>query len=215
MKITDITKTKRGRYSVFVNQEFYGVLHPDVYFASSLAIGNTLSQEDLDELVGKSQYEIAKERALRLLAARSYTGKGLLDKLLPYAAPDIAQQVVDRMEDLGLIDDYDYARRYALDCLRLRGFSYHRTSYALTERGIDRQVAEKALQDLGEEDSDWLISQYLLSKYRRRIGDEEGERRTINAMLRRGHRYEDVRRVLDNLNETMEYYDNYPNPYED
>lgn len=191
------------------------MLHPDVYFASSLSVGHTVPQETLDELILQSEEEIAKERALRLLSARSYTAHGLFEKLTPYVSEDAAWSVVQRMENIGLVDDYDYAVRYSSDCLRLRGFSYFHTVYVLGGRGISREIAEKALyEEFGEEDSQWIISNYILKKYRRRIGDEDGERRTINAMLRRGHRYDDVRRVLDNLRQDITYYDNYPDPYE-
>ena len=115
MRITDINKTKKGRYSVYLDDEFYGVLHLDVFLRFNYAIGSEIDPKTLDEYIYDSQIIIAKERAFRLLSARSYTAQGLKEKLLRDVEEPAADEIIERMEELGLIDDYDYAKRYASD----------------------------------------------------------------------------------------------------
>lgn len=206
MLVTEITKTRRGRFSVFIDDEFYGVLHPDVYFLSNIKVGIQVEPKELDQLIYESQKNIAKERALSLLSARPYTKKGLIDKLLRDVDIKAAEEVAHRMEELGLIDDEDYARRYANDCINLRGFSHFRTRLALRERGIDERVIDKTILNLGDEDSERLIYRQIKRRYLNRIDDEVGERRTIAALQRRGFRYEDIALVIENLKEDKNYY---------
>lgn len=212
--ITDIRKTKRGRYSIYINDEFYDVLDVETYVGFPYSKGDEIQPEELDRYIHDSQKVIAKERALRLLSARSYTARGLKDKLLRDVDEPAAQEIVERMEELGLVDDYDYARRYAADCINLRGFSHRHTAYVLRQRGLSQQVVQKTIEDLGAEDSEYLIARWILKKYSRRIGDEDGERRTINALIRRGFGYNDIRVVLDNLNQDIHYYDDYNEDYD-
>lgn len=207
VRITDIRKTKRGRYSLYIQEEFYGVLHPDIYYRFPYKAGEEISIPDLESYLYDSQILIAKERALRLLSARSYTAFGLKEKLLRDVDEEAAESVVARMEELGLIDDEDYAWRYAQDCVNLRGFSYHRTRLALAQRGIPSLIIEDTIARLGEEPSEELIYQQIKRRYLSRLGDEKGEQRTIHALQRRGFRYGDIRKVIDHLKEDPAYYE--------
>lgn len=209
LTVTDINKTKRQRYSIFIDGEFYGVLHPDIYFTCKIKIGDKIQPEEIDELIYRSQTVIAKERALKLLSARAYTKKGLKDKLLRDVDSEAADAVVSRMEELGLIDDSDYALRYAKDCINLRGFSHHRTAMALAQRGISREVTERTLEQLGEEDSEKLIYRQIKKKYLNKLEDEGDLRRTIGALQRRGFQYGDIRTVINHLKDDPDYYIDY------
>jgi regulatory protein len=148
---TAIEKTKKGRFSVFVDGEFVCALHADVFSRSSIAVGRELEPDYLEELRLESEERITKDRALRLLSARSYTRRGLVEKLRLYSDAETAEAVAGRMEELGLIDDADYARRYAEECVSRKGFSLYRARQALLEKGIDRDVAEEALAEYEEE----------------------------------------------------------------
>lgn len=207
MRITDIRTTKRGRISVYVDEEFTCVLHPDVAAASGLAVGSEITSHRLEELGALSMQKIAKERALGLLSARSYTAKGLRDKLAAHTDEESAQLAVERMEELGLVDDADYARRFAADCVNIKGYSLRRTAQVLREKGVDRQIVEETLADM-DVDPEPAIARIVLRKHPRFLEDEKAYTKTINALARLGYDYGNIRRVLRNLAEDMEYYKN-------
>lgn len=209
MRITDIQRTKRGRYSVFIDDDFYGVLHVDVYMGGQARIGSLISEEALDELIHQSQILIAKERALRLLSARSYTSKALKEKLMRDVGEAEADIIIERMQDLGLIDDEDYAIRYAKDCINLRGYSHKRLVGALYQKGISREVIEATLARLGQEDQERQVVKLVEKKYINKIDDEANLRKTINAIMRKGFSYDEIKKVLNNINEDKEYYKGY------
>jgi regulatory protein len=205
MHITDITPTKRGRWSVFVDGEFYGVLHSDVYVRSRLTADCEVPQPELDGLLQKSGDAITRERALNLLSARAYTAQGLYGKLLAYTDEETAASAVRRMMELGLLDDLDYARRYAADCVNLKGYSYSRTRQALRQKGIAKEVIGEAMEDMGE-DAETLIARAVRKRYLKYLPTEKGRKKTIDALVRRGFFYADVRGVVENLSEDPDYY---------
>ena len=205
MQITDINPTKKGRWSIFVDGEFYGVLHSDIYIKSNLKAGDTIPQPELDELIARSTEAIAREKALTLLAGRSYTSQGLYEKLLAISDEESAERAVRRMQELGLIDDRDYARRYAADCVNLKGFSYMRTRQALRQKGIPRAIIEETMEGMTEE-PEVLIARAVLRRYKRYLDTESGRKKVIDALTRRGFFYGDSRSVVENMAQDPEYY---------
>jgi regulatory protein len=206
MLITAIERTKKGRFSIYCDGEFACALHPDIYASSPLKPGRDIDPEELANLHSQSERRITKDRALRLLSARAYTSHGLLQKLLAYTDADSAQAAVARMAELGLIDDLDYARRYAAECLERKGFSLSRTKQALREKGIPRDVIDEALEE-ARGDPEPAIARVILRKYLPGLDTEKGENKATNALLRLGYRHGDIRRVMENLREDTSYYD--------
>lgn len=208
MLVTAIERTKKGRFSVFCDGEFVCALHPDVFGSSPIKSGCEISPEEMEELRRQSEAKITKDRALRLLSARAYTSKGLFRKLVAYTDEDCAQAAVDRMVELGLVDDYDYARRYGADCMNLKGYSVRRTKQALMEKGIAREIIDQVAEEWDVEPEP-AIAKIVIRKYMRYIEDEKGLQKMTNALLRLGYHHGDIRRVLRNLAEDPEYYENW------
>ena len=206
MRITDINTTKRGRFSVFVDGGFYGVLHSMVYASSGLSAGSEIGQAQLDALIEESSLIIAREKALSLLSARSYTERGLYDKLLAFTDEESAWQAIQRMKELGLLDDLDYARRYAADCINLKHYSAFHTRQALRQKGIAPEVIDEAMTAFDQQDPEPLIARVITRKYLRYIYTEAGQRKTIEAMRRKGFKWRDIQSVINNLIDDSEYY---------
>lgn len=205
MKITDISPTKKGKYALFVEGRFLFSVDGDTLRAHSVGVGKDLSAEKLEEIRRDAEYRYAKDRCLSLLGQRAYTRKQLMDKL-DTVEEDIAALAVDRMEELGLVDDGAYARACSRDLSRLKGFAPARIARELAGRGIDGELIEQALEEL-DFDPEREIAKIVLRRFIRGIGEEKGYRRAVNTLVRMGYRYGDICRVLANLREDAGYYD--------
>ena len=75
----------------------------------------------LEELRAQAELKKAKEKALQLLSYKEYTAKQLSDRLARTAGEETAKLAVMRMEELGLVDDADYAMRFAYDLYTRKG----------------------------------------------------------------------------------------------
>lgn len=206
MHITDISLTKKGRWSIYIDDEFYGVIHTDVYIHSRISSGDDIEKDELDEMIARSSELITRERALKLLSSRSYTSKILYEKLLTYADEESAASAISRMQELGLLDDHDYARRYAADCMNLKCYSHLMTRRALKEKGISRDIIDEVMQDC-DVDEETLIARAIKKKYMKYLHTAEGQKKTLDALNRRGFYYDDARSVVQNLLSDEEYYD--------
>lgn len=152
-----------------------------------------------------SRGDAARQMALRLLDRRMHTRRELFSKLAERWGEEEAESAVRRMEELGFIDDRDYARRFAADAEHLRGQGELRIARALAEKGVGREIIEEVLAER-ERDPEPLIAEILLRKYRRYLADERGRAQAAQALARLGWRYEDIRAALRNLAEDEEYY---------
>lgn len=202
MRISDIQRTKAGRYSVFVDGEFLFSLHADIYYSSCISIGEEISSAQLEEIKAQSDEKSAVARALRLLSARAYTEKMLMEKLTAHVGEDAAEFAAGRMKELGLIDDLDYARRFLSERMRVKGHSAAYVARELRSRGISREIEEQVLEELEEDCDEDVLKALIVGKYSRLLGGEPKERdRAIRALMRMGHPYSEIRRVLREIEE--------------
>ena len=139
--------------------------------------------------------EEARARALRLLEKRDYSRKMLLDKLTEKGAPEeAAAAVVDRLCELGLVDDARFAalvaRHYAA-----KGYGLRRIREELYRRGIDRELWDDALAELPQTDDP--VSRRFAQKLRGTPGKADDIRRAQSFLLRRGYSWEEIRSAAE------------------
>ena len=72
---------------------------------SGVGVGDDLSQDQLDELLDRSQRNRAYEKALYLLEYRAHSRAELLQKVRREYPLPAAEEAVERVAALGLIDD--------------------------------------------------------------------------------------------------------------
>lgn len=206
MTITDITKTKKGRYSLFLDGEFLFSLHLDSYLKSKIKIGQQVTVEFLEEMRLADEYLSAKENALNILA-RSQKSCGMLaEKLSRFYGEEAVEQTIQRMLELGLLDDLDYAQRFSRDCINLRKYSKQRTVQELKKRKIPPSIIEQALEQFDEEDGEVeQIIALILKKYKSKIMDYDGLEKTKAALARRGFSFTDIKEALTVIEEEELY----------
>lgn len=195
MVITDCNITKRGRVSVYIDGEFWCAVEADAWAQARLAIKQQVTPEQLVELQQQSELMQAKRRALNLLSSRSYTADGLARRLREKVDDQAAAQAVERMQELGLVDDEDYALRCARDLYHLRGFAARRIRLELTKRGVPAQLCALALEQF-DPDEDYARAAALLQTKLGPLRDEKDLRRAATLLERYGYTGEAARHAL-------------------
>jgi regulatory protein len=152
MRITN-TRPKGARVLIEIDGTPAGDVEKNTWIDSGLGVGSEITQSELEALRESGQVAEAKRRALNMLSRRSYSKRVLTDRIAQKTGDTAAQTAVGRMEELGLLNDDDYARRLAQECFWQRGFAKRRILQHLYHNGIDRQTAEEAAAfvDIGEE----------------------------------------------------------------
>ena len=203
MKITAIKPRRRFFSALFLDGEFAVNIDTETLMKSGFRQGSDITDEELHALIQSSEQRRANEKALYLLEHRSHSKKELVDKIRRTASREAAEAAADRMEELGLVDDEDYARRYATELLHRKGYAASRTVYELVQKGIDKEFAEELVEELAPDPQE-KIRQVIERKYPGCGTDEKITRRAMAALQRLGYRYDDIRRAMRDYVDELE-----------
>src|SRR6201995_5465947 len=112
--------------------------------------------------------EQARALCLRLLTGRARTRAELSGQLAKRGYPDdVSNRVLDRLADVGLLDDADFAEQWVRSRRANAGKSKRALAAELHTKGVDNDVITAALSGLGAEADRDRAEQLVRSKLRR------------------------------------------------
>lgn len=204
MQITAIEPRKKGLSALYIDGEFAMKLDTEVLLAHRFDVGREIDDEALHDCVLDSQLKRCKDKAMWLISYRDHSRRELFDKLKKDYPEDVAEAAVTRMEELGLINDASYARRYTADLINVKHLSERGIRQKLYEKGIDRDLIDEILNET-ELDEAQQIRAVIEKKYARGLDDEKIRRRAVNALQRLGFGYGSIKSVLNEYTDIEEY----------
>ena len=139
----------------------------------------------------------------RSLEYSSHSAGRLAEKLRRHYPPETVEQVVQRLRELGLLDDLDYGRRLAADLLNLRGYSLGRVRQTLYQRRLDKETIDQVMGELSEIDQIAPIVALVNKKYLQKLREPRGREKVAAALQRRGYRYDEIREALSQVTEGL------------
>lgn len=161
----------------------------------ALYTGKELSEEEAEALQGSAQRQQRKEKALELLARKPQSRRELEKKLAQWGAEeDEAQTVCDRMEQLGYLNDAEYAARVVRH-YSAKGFGPGKLRDELYRRGVPRDLWQKAMDQA--EDPAQSIDAFVAKKLAGKTADRQTLKKVSDALARRGYRWPDINDALD------------------
>lgn len=197
MTITRLSETKKGRFAVFADGEFLFSVHKDIFLARpELVLGKNLPVELLEEIRLEDEAWSCKEKALTLLEYSSRSAGALAEKLRQHYPPETVEATIQRLTELGLLNDLDYGRRLAADLLHLRKYSLGRVRQALYQRKLDREVIDEIMEELEDTDQIGPIVELVQKKYLPKLREPQGRQKVAAALQRRGYGWDDIREAL-------------------
>ena len=195
MLITAIEKRRKMLSALFLDGEFAVNIDTETLLQFRYTIGMDITDEQLHELILASDARRANEKALYFLEYRSHSKKELIEKIQRTTSKEAARSAADRMEELGLVNDEEFAKRYAAELFNRKGFASRRAQYELLQKGIDKEMIAQVVEEL-EPDPVEKIKEIIEKKYLRYLQDEKGYRRAVNGLQRLGYRYEDIKQAI-------------------
>jgi len=174
----------------------------DVVARHGLAAGQTVSSDLLAIIRAEAADGLAMEDAVRYLSHRPRTRSEVLRHLRARGHAESAGRVVERCESQGYVDDAAYGVAFARERIRLRPRGKARVVSELLGRGVDREIAEQAVQRAFAEEG-VTEGDLLTAVARRRASalqhvERSTARRRLGAYLvRRGFPPPDVRGMVE------------------
>ena len=171
-------------------------LYPQTVQDFSVYTGREFSTEEFETLKTAAGAMSAKMRAVRIVAASSVSKRDLEQRLVQKGEdPRQAKEAVSWMAELELVDDRKTAEQVVRRCIG-KGYGLARAKQALYEKRIPKEYWDEVLADYPDQQD--TIEDYLRSKLTA-TSDSATVKKAVDALLRRGHSYGNIRRVLNTL----------------
>ena len=158
-----------------------------------LYVGLEMTEQEISHLRTAAGQMSAKMRAVRIVAASNVSKADLRQRLIRKGETEAqATEAVQWMEELNLVDDRVTAQQTVQRCIR-QGYGKARAKQALYEKQIPRQLWEEVLADYPDQ------TEEIVNFLRVRLGDawnEKDLKRAMDALIRRGHSYSQIRQAL-------------------
>jgi regulatory protein len=159
-------------------------------------VGLELTDEEMKDLRISAEKMSAKMRAVRIVAASNVSKTDLEQRLIRKGeSQSSAREAVQWMSDLNLVDDAETAHQLVQQCIR-KGYGVARAKQALYEKRIPKEYWEQALADYPDQTE--VIMAFLRSHIKN-DADERQKKRVVDALIRRGHSYGQIRTAMRQL----------------
>ena len=187
------TPDRAGRYWITFSDGSKLALYRQTVEDFALYSGKELEKDELEALKTAAGQMSAKMRAVRIVSASSVSKRDLEQRLVRKGEdPDQAREAVQWMSDLHLVDDRNTAEQVVHSCIS-KGYGLQRAKQALYEKRIPKEYWEEALVDYPDQ-LDKIVS-FLRSRLDADSAPKE-VKKAIDALLRRGHSYRNIREGL-------------------
>ena len=202
MKQDVVTALERsGRHSMLVtiNEEIRVLMSRDIWAERPLSEGEELDFAEFSQWLLPRQYPEALNRAVALLAQRARSGGEIRQKLEKACyLEDTIDMVLYKLEKERLLDDVAFARDFAASCAR-RQMGKTRIRLELARKGLDRELIDRTMEALPQEDGDEAAVRLAQKLLRRHNGEDARKemQKVLAAMARRGYSYEDSRQAIE------------------
>ena len=178
---------RRDRAKVFVDGEFWAELDAGVAAERGLSEGAELSEEELSGARVAGQRPLAMNRALNVLGYRARSARELRERLgrAGYAGETV-DAVISRLEELGYLDDEEFAREFAR--AEARKYGPRRIYGNLRRAGIEEEAAREVIEEEFAERSEREEAREIARRrYNTVQGSDVQARRVYGFLVRRGY----------------------------
>lgn len=133
---------------------------------------------------------VARKILLDALTGQARSRKELADRLAKRLVPDeIATRLLDRFEEVGLVDDEAFARLWVSHRQPGKGLARRALAQELHRKGVDDETAREVLDEVDPADEEHAARTLVRKKLRSlsRVDDVKATRRLVGMLARKGY----------------------------
>ena len=200
MKLS-VKQGNANKIHIYVDEEYRATVDSDFWYSEKYRNYKEINEEELTELLDSVSFRRAYNKGLDFLSRRPFGTKELIKKLCEKGHDkQAAQKACERLVELGLLNDEEYARILANDLLERKKYAIKRVKQELIFRGIDREIVENTIDSIDNDPQKSIII-LIKKKYINKLGDEKGKKRVVDALMRLGYSYSDIKTALNQISE--------------
>lgn len=198
-RITTIEPQARhaNRFNLYVDDRF--VLGMSAIIAARVHVGQTLTDDELKKLEQDEAFETAYEKALRFLEPRPRSTTEVKQHLQKkQIIGDVAERVITRLNESGLLDDAAFAKFWVENREQFRPRAARALRFELKRKGLSTADITEAIGEMDESDSAYRAGANRAKRWRNLERQEFTEKLT-GFLIRRGFSYSVVKDVVVRL----------------
>jgi regulatory protein len=203
--ITKILEQKRraNRRNVHIDGRFAFGCNLNVIAKFRLREGMNLTLEQIEAIkqgeIRQECFDVAMDYLTRRLHSRAELTRKLLRKEY---LPDMIADVLNDLERMGYVDDARFAKTKAMSAAQHKHHGKRRAQIELMKAGVDRDTANRAVEDVYDVTDSLAIARELARKRApslKRFDPLVAKRRLVGMLLRRGFDYDTIKPVIDEV----------------
>ena len=208
MKIT----AKHGRQNkihISIDGEYLLTVDEIFWADSGYVSGDEIDDEELTAFQEAAGSRIAFNSAMNSLDMRDHSVRELKQKLLRKHEQEHVDSAVERLLELGLLDDSRFAANYARELYTYKKYGRNRIKSELYRKGISSDIINDVLDEIFEsEEADNVerIVDIIRKKYYNKMVDENSRRKVFAALMRLGYSFSDIKEAMSEFSDD-EYYE--------
>lgn len=193
-EITNIVKSGKDKYSVYLDGSFYCFLNSETIVKSGFKTGKNVEKADIETAQFENEKLVAFDKALKYLSAiksekqvKDYLfGKGYAAKTVKY--------VVDKLHEYNYLNDELYAKAYISNYQHKKGKRL--ISFELESKGVSREIINNLMEDFDENDEiiNALADKFLKNKPK----DNKTAKKLMNHLFSKGYSFDKINKVVKN-----------------
>ena len=197
MKISGIKQQikRTDRYSVFVDGKYSFSLSETALLESKLASGQELTSSQVRQFKKLSGDDKLYNQTLRYVAMR-LRSRWEIEQYLgrKQASPALTEQILNKLSDIGMIDDAKFAEAFVNNRRLLRPAPRRKIIAELHAKRVARELIEQAV---GSEASDEQAALQAVIERKRRQTRYQDDLKLMQYLARQGFSYGDIKAALN------------------
>ena len=197
MIVTKIEPITKGKYKVYVEEQFAFVLYKGELSRFQLKEEGEIAEETVRQIKNEVLLKRAKLRTMHLLNDMFRTEDQLRQKLRQNGYPeDVTDEAIAYVKSFGYINDEAYIRNFVES---RKDKKSRKELYALlSQKGVKGESVDRILDEIYEEHSDRKAIYEILRKKRwnPENADDKEKQKMYGYLVRKGFRYDDIRQVI-------------------
>lgn len=180
-------RERRDKARVYIDGEFWAELDIGTVVERGLREGVALSCEELNEVRVEGERPLAMGRAFNLLSYRDRSAGEVRRRLSQHGyADETLDLVIARLEEIGYLNDEQYARNLARE--KSRKYGPRRVYGDLRKIGLDEETAQRMVEDeFGDRSEFEEAFEAAARRYNSGEGSAAQARRVYGFLMRRGY----------------------------
>jgi regulatory protein len=196
MQITAITQQEKlkGRYSVFVDGAYAFSLSDTALLESRLVPGQELTKDEVAKYKQLSKEDKLYGNLLRYVAIRPRSRWEIeMYFKRKEAPPPLQKQLLQKLEDLGLLNDKTFAEAWVQNRRVMKATSKRRLQLELRQKHIEDDIIQEVLAE--DEVDERAVLEELVERKRKQTKYQDPQK-LMQYLARQGFSYDDIKAVI-------------------